>query len=199
MILMILCYTPISVPHPVIIIREASSGSRGKQMHIFTARAYAERKSQNWMSNTSPQISGNSMEEEAENKNQTAQKRAREQSPLNQLSMVHMRSQRLNHKHMDLHQVLCLYIKAINYLCIFMGDLTMRTSESMTLLPALGTLLFLLACHVLIQYYNFVSFDYILFCHSWLLCLGKLYFSKKRQNRSGSGVEGRKGGTRKSR
>lgn len=59
-----------------------------------------------------------------------------------------MKSPRLNSKHMVLHQVLCLYVKAINYLGIFMGHVSMRTRETMTLLTALGTLLFLLACQV---------------------------------------------------
>lgn len=47
---------------------------------------------------------------------------------------------------MVLHHVLCLYVKAINYLGIFMGHLSMSTRETMTVLSALGTLLFLLGC-----------------------------------------------------
>ena len=47
----------------------------------------------------------------------------------------------------------------------------MRTSRSLTLVPALGTLFFLWGFHVQLQYNGFALSYYILFCHVWLLYL----------------------------
>jgi hypothetical protein len=108
-----------------LIIREESSYSRQKQIQRITDWQHVERDFSKHTalngispSNLTSQSSGNSEEEESRKRVRAmGMKTPGELDSLNQLSKVHMNTQRLKHQEWackGLHQITCIYIKAFS-------------------------------------------------------------------------------------
>lgn len=141
--------------------------------------------------NPSPRISGNPAEEQSEHKSQGAW-RAPGQGPLRQLSQARMSSQRLKQQAQGLLWAAPGRMCCSHSLSVFMEILTVRTSGSLTLLPAprirspLWVAIWVDVSRVLLLHLNC-----ILFCHVCSLPLSSLLISSERQKRSGSRGERR--------
>jgi hypothetical protein len=109
----------------LLIIREKSSYSRQKQIQRITDWHHVERDFSKYTalngmspSNLTSQSSGNSEEEESrQSVRAMGMKTPGELDSVNQLSKVHMNTQRLKHQewaYKGLHQITCIYIKAFS-------------------------------------------------------------------------------------
>lgn len=119
--------------------------------------------------------------------------------PLNQLNKVHMDSQRWKQEVQGLQGSTPSHLHHIIAISsVFNELLTMRTSAFLTLVPALETLSPILFCLTLTWKFLF-HFIMFYFCHVWLLPLGRMFFSNKRQKGSRWRWERRWGWTGRSR
>lgn len=72
-----------------------------------------------------------------------------------------------------------------SYLCIFIGILSVRTSNSLTFVSAVGTVFFCWVAMSKLGTMALASSYNILFCFIWLLSLRRLSFYNECQKRSG--------------
>ena len=136
----------------LLIIREKSSYSRQKQIQRITDWHHVERDFSKYTalngmspSNLTSQSSGNSEEEESRKRVRAmGMKTPGELDSVNQLSKVHMNTQRLKHQewaYKGLHQITCIYIKAFSLVFLWNTWVCERMSHWLLCLPS-GYILF---------------------------------------------------------
>lgn len=128
-------------------------------------------------------------------KNQSEHRALGKQSPLNQLSKPHIlvpRDWRRRREHA------WVYTRLSAYVLQFCGPLDCVNKRVSDYCVLFGSLSLLLSCLVLLDVIVLI-YLVIFFCTVWLLSLRILFFFTERQKNSGSGGEGKREGTRKSR